>query len=105
MKALRDECDLLRYALRGVCDTNLHIRVNLEPSMLSGGDERLWDAVQAIVEHYSASVAHEIERRLGERHELLKELDEARAHIRYLEGHASSRGLSFQPYGLRPQFK
>lgn len=95
VKKLEEERNMLRYCIKGICADRLSIRVNITDSMIT---QSSLDLAQTLISHYSSMAAHEIEKRLGDRHELINAYDEARKYIFYLQNHAANRGVQFSPF-------
>lgn len=96
-ETIRDkEADLkrLRLVLRGIGDSQFHIKVTLSPEIF---DRNSFDAVQHLVRHHAKYTCAEIEAKLGGP---LRRLQEAVMHIHYLENHAASRGVQFTPWAV-----
>lgn len=84
-----------RLILRGMVDEHFHIRVNIDPLVLT---QDAFEAIQALLRNYVGQTVAAIEEKMGEP---LTELQRALQHIHYLENHASHCGLHFTQFGLR----
>lgn len=94
IRRLKDEVRHLRFALLGMTVEKLSLRVTLAPEVFNAG---IIDGVQVLTENYAKLVARDIEASMGEPRARLRD---ALLHIKYLEGHAARRGLTFVSFGF-----
>lgn len=99
---LKEQLKKTEYAFKGACCEHLTVRVELTPTMLASDSDLR--GLHLATERAGKHMAHEVERRLGDRYELHKSYYEALHHIHYLENHATSRGVQFIPFTIR-EFK
>jgi hypothetical protein len=90
------------YALKGVCGERLSIRVEVSPQVLASTSDMR--TVRAISERAAEQLGALVEKRLGDRYELVEGYNAACEYIYYLQNHAARYGVQFTPFNER-EFK
>jgi hypothetical protein len=92
--ALKDEAQLLRFAVKGVCAEYITIRVEASPGMMHS--ETVDDFIRMVSENATRSLSRTIEERLGGMHKLHKENAAMQAYAHYLQRRLAERGCGYR---------
>jgi hypothetical protein len=96
---LKEQVKKGEYVLKGVCGERLSIRVEVSPQVLASTSDMR--TVRAISERAAEQLGVIVEKRLGDRYELVEGYNMARKYIYYLQNHATRCGVQFTPFNER----
>ena len=97
---LKEQVNILKYALKGACQEHLNIKYCISPEMLTQSI-RDRDLIDLVVKQTTNMMSHHIEEKLGNRYKLEQDYSKALQYIRYLQNHAAAKGVIFSPFEHR----
>jgi len=104
IKSKNREIEKLEYALKGACQEHLNLNVSISPVLMDQVSKGDMDLAHEISKNANRRLSHDVEKRLGDRYDIIKELERAMRHIYYLENHAAANCVGFTPFGMKQKF-
>ena len=98
VKAHKEEIKKHEYAFKGICGEKLSIRNEISPTLFDQASINNRDLIDIMNRNSAKAIAHEVEKKLGDRYELEKKYSEALQYIFYLQNHAAACGIHFTDF-------
>lgn len=97
---LKEQINVLKYALKGASSEHLSIKYSISPEMLIP-NIRERDFIDAVSKHTNNMMVHQIEEKLGNRYKLEEDYSKALQYIRYLQNHMDSKAIYYKSFEQR----